>query len=495
MGKERFYPQDKHPQDKHPQDYYPRDSIAALATPWGESALAVIRVSGSDSLDMLSVLFEAKKAHIEGDQSVLTQAKGHTIHYGVIKSPENGEVIDEVMVAVYKAPRSYTGENGAEIFTHGSPAIVKRLLTLFKGVGFRYAGPGEFTMRAFLNSKMDLTQAEAVNEIVRAKTDRARAIALSRLSGSIEKKIKSINKGIAQILAAVEVRIDYPEEDLEEDIVSDAEPGYWQEELEKIVATYGIGKIFQEGIAVVLAGRTNAGKSTLFNMLLREDRAIVSEIHGTTRDYLEGVVSMKGIPIKLYDTAGLRMFAKLDGESTGGEGVYRTDANIIETEGVKRTDRIMRNAHLILYLVDAAAGITDLDKEILIENKDRNRLISIWNKVDLSPRTCPRGFIPVSALEGNGIPELVEEIADRVFSGQSPVDSEEPVINSLRQKELLERAIKAIRDFRSGLVKNIPLDVLSVDLKEALDALGEITGAITSEDILNTIFSNFCVGK
>ncbi len=462
------------------ENLYNQDSITALASPWGESAVAIIRVSGRDSLSMLSGLFEGRAGSGGRGNSgspPLTEAKGFTMKHGVIRVPGSGEEIDEVVVAVYRAGRSYTGENSAEIFCHGSPAIIKRILDLLYEAGFRHADPGEFTLRAFLNGKLDLTQAEAVNEIVRAKTDRARAAALSRLSGSIERKIRSIKDGILKILAAVEVRIDYPEEDLEEEIVSERELEHWQEELEKLVSTYGIGKILQEGIPVVLAGRTNAGKSTLFNQFLKEDRAIVSEIHGTTRDYLEGVVSMGDIPIKLYDTAG-----------------YKMPAHSLEKEGMKRTDRIIRASRLILYLVDASTGVNELDREFFSANQNSKTLIRIWNKIDLSKRPCPVGFFPVNAKTGEGIIKLSEVIVERVLGGRS-LESAEPIIDSIRQKKLLERALGALKDFRTGLSENIPLDVLGVDLKEALDALGEITGEVTSQDILNEIFSHFCVGK
>ncbi len=454
---------------------YAQDSITALATPWGESALAVIRVSGADSLELLSGLFRPRD---------LTAIEGHSVLFGRIQAP-GGEVIDEVMVAVYKEPRSYTGENSAEIIFHGSPAIAKKLLSLLHENGFRFAGPGEFTLRAFLNGKMGLTQAEAVNEIVRAKTDRARAVALNRLSGSIERKIEQIKEGLLGLLAAVEVRIDYGEDDFEEeDTISEAEVNRLEEDLEKLLSTYGIGKILQEGIPVVLAGPTNAGKSTLFNRFLREDRAIVSEVHGTTRDYLEGVISVEGIPVRLYDTAG-----------------YRESSNPLDHEGIKRTDKIVRNAHLIIYLVDSEAGLSERDEEFFSSLENPNRLIRVWNKVDLTGAAPPVGFIPLSAEEGDGIDELTRAIAERVWFhppgglGGGNVDMEEPIIDSLRQKELLERAAASLREFRSGLKENKPLDVLAVDLKEALDGLGEITGEVTSQDILNNIFANFCVGK
>ena len=457
--------------------FYPQDSIAALATPWGESALAVIRVSGLDSLRLLSSLFEPASAK----GKTLDEVPGHTVHRGVIATPgENGhrEIVDEVLVAVYRGPKSFTGEDGAELFCHGSPIIIRRLLGLLEEAGFRFAGPGEFTLRAFLNRKLDLTQAEAVNEVVRAKTDRARAIALNRMSGAIEQKINQIKSILVRLSAAVELRLDYPDDEIEEGEKLKGEDEIAQQELERLLSTYRIGKIYQEGISVVLAGSTNSGKSTLFNRMLKEDRAIVSEIHGTTRDYLEGVVSVEGIPIRLYDTAG-----------------YREQAEGVEAEGMRRTDSIVGNADIILYLVDAESGFTRKDEEFLQSSGREKRLIPIWNKIDRQSSRCPAGFVPISAREGDGLEDLGREIAEKVLAGAGMVDSGEPIIDSLRQKRLLERALQGIKDFRAGLRAGQPWDVLAVDLKEALDALGEITGEITSQDILNQIFSQFCVGK
>jgi len=462
--------------------FYSQDSIAALATPWGESALAVIRVSGAHSLRLLDSLFRPASQAVHA----LSTVRGHTVHHGAIMAAEGEgepEIIDDVLVAVYRGAKSFTGEDGAEIFCHGSPVIIRRVLGLLTEAGFRFAGPGEFTLRAFLNRKLDLTQAEAVNEVVRAKSDRARAIALNRLSGAIEQKIVQIKQAVLRLSAAVELSLDYPEDEIQDSdpLASQEEAALCQEELERLLATYRIGKLYQEGISVVLAGRTNSGKSTLFNRMLREDRAIVSEVHGTTRDYLEAVVTIDGVPIKLYDTAG-----------------YRDQADSIEAEGMRRTDSIVANADLVLYLVDAGQGLAAQDEEFLSQRGQAGRTIPIWNKIDtrgVKRTSHPSGFVAVSAKEGKGFETLSRRIIDSVFDGAASVDSGEPIIDSLRQKRLLERACRGIEDFRRGLTDAQPLDVLAVDLKEVLDALGEITGEVTSRDILNQIFSRFCVGK
>jgi tRNA modification GTPase len=451
-------------------EYNAAEPIAALATPWGQSALAVVRVSGPGSLGLLERVCTAP----------LQEAPGHSLRRGrlIDRFSKPPEPIDEVLVAVYRAPRSFTGEEAAEIFTHGSPVILRRVLALLFQAGFRQAGPGEFTLRAFLNGKLDLTEAEAVNELVRAKTDRARALALRRLSGSVEGKIRQIKERLVGLLAAVEARLDYPEEELPGELAPAAELEGLERELESLAASYRIGRIYQEGVSAVLAGRTNSGKSTLFNRLLREERAIVDGEPGTTRDYLEGLIELEGVPVRLYDTAG-----------------YRNAAGAVEREGIKRTDAIVAEAQLVLYLVDSSEGLAALDEEFLSQNAGDGRLIRVWTKTDLGDRACPPGFLPVSAREGRGIAELAGAMTERILAGTGPSGDEAPVIDSLRQKELLERALQAWRAFRRGLEERLALDLAAVDLKEALDALGEITGEVTSQDILNAVFSRFCVGK
>jgi tRNA modification GTPase len=451
-------------------EYNTAEPIAALATPWGQSALAVVRVSGPGSLGLLERVCTAP----------LQEAPGHSLRRGQLidRFSKPPEPIDEVLVAVYRAPRSFTGEEAAEIFTHGSPVILRRVLALLFQAGFRQAGPGEFTLRAFLNGKLDLTEAEAVNELVRARTDRARALALRRLSGSIEGEIRRLKQGLVQVLAAVEAHLDYPEEELPGELAPEEELQSLERGLERLAASYRIGRIYQEGVSAVLAGRTNSGKSTLFNRLLREERAIVSEAPGTTRDYLEGLIELEGIPVRLYDTAG-----------------YRSSADAVEREGMRRTEAIVAGAQLVLYLVDSAEGLTELDRRFFQEYSGDGRLIRVWTKTDLEARDCPQGFLPVSAQEGQGMAELARVMAQRVLAGPGLSGEEAPVVDSLRQKELLDRALEAWKAFRAGLEERRPLDLAAVDLKEALDALGEITGEVTSQDILNAIFARFCVGK
>jgi tRNA modification GTPase len=445
----------------------PDDPIAALATAAASSALAVIRVSGPGSLQHLAPLLRGRRD--------LAALQGHTVHHGVIR--DGDEDVDEVMVAVYKAPRSYTGEDGAEIFCHGSLPVIQRLMSLLLRSGFRAAGPGEFTQRAFLNGRMDLTRAEAVNEIVRAKTDRARSLALQRLSGAIESRIKAARDALLDLRAGLEVSIDYPDDEQDNPV----DPGRLDEAvrlLQGLTRTYRQGKIYQEGVSVAIAGATNAGKSSLFNLLLRQERAIVSEIHGTTRDWLEGSVSLEGIPVRLFDTAGLR-------EST----------DPLESEGIRRTAQVIDGSDAVVYVVDAGAGVRASDEEFLASWTGPRPLLLAWNKSDLpgvSP--APAGFISISAVTGAGVELLEKQLADAVLGGPS-AETGEPLIDSERQRDLIDRALAALARFGDARASGVTSDLLAVDLAEALDALGEIVGEVTTAEILDRMFSRFCVGK
>jgi tRNA modification GTPase len=443
----------------------PDDPIVALATPAASSALAVIRVSGADCLRLLSPLAGRDLAALPG----------HTIHR--VRLRDGQEDVDDVLLAVYRAPRSYTGEESAEIFCHGSMPVIQRLLSLLTRSGFRAAGPGEFTQRAFLNGRMDLTRAEAVNEIVRARTDRARSLALQRLGGAIETRIRAARTALVDLRAALEVMIDYPEDQGGDTI----DPGAVQEAvrvLEGLTRTYRQGRIYQEGAAVAIAGATNAGKSSLFNLMLRQERAMVSEVHGTTRDWLEGALSLEGIPVRLIDTAGLR-----------------PTVDALEAEGMRRTEQVLGGADAVLYLVDGTRGESDADRAFVRGWAGPAPLLPVWNKADLPGLLpVPPGYTPVSAVTGQGLEELSALIAGALLGG-SAVDTGEPLIDSERQRDLLEAALAALRLFGEGHARGVTPDLLSVDLSAALDALGEITGEVTSAEILERMFSRFCVGK
>ena len=447
--------------------YSPDDPIAALDTAAVSSALAVIRVSGPGSLSLLSRLLKGGR-----DAAAM---QGHTIHRLVIRDAE--EDVDEVLLAVYKAPRSYTGQDSAEIFCHGGLPVIRRLMSLLTRSGFRPAGPGEFTQRAFLNGRMDLTRAEAVNEIVRAKTDKARALALQRLSGAIEKRIRAARDALLDLRAALEVMIDSPEDE-PGDLIDEARLNAAIEMLESLTGTYRHGRIYQEGVAVAIAGATNSGKSSLFNLLLRQERAIVSEIHGTTRDWLEGMVSLSGIPVRLFDTAGLR-----------------SSTDLLEIEGMRRTEEVIRAADAVVYLVDGSRGAAVEDKDLTAARGTGAPLLPVWNKTDLpGVPPAPPGYLAMSAATGQGLDRLEKAIADAVLGGPT-LESGEPLIDSQRQKDLIQRALAALTRFKDARSGSITPDLLAVDLSDALEALGEITGEVTRAEVLDRMFSTFCVGK
>ncbi len=444
----------------------PNDPIAALATPLVSSALAIIRVSGESSLLLLAPLVKGgRPAH---------QRQGNTVGRCVIR--DGDEDVDEVMLAVYRAPRSYTGEDSAEIICHGSIPVIQRLLSLLGRSGFRPAGPGEFTQRAFLNGRMDLTRAEAVNEIVRARTDRARALALQRLSGAVESRINAARDGLVELRAGLEVAIDYPDDVRNGEEVDESVLDQTIDVLEGLTRTYRQGRIYQEGVTAAIAGATNSGKSSLFNALLRQERAIVSEVHGTTRDWLEGAVSLEGIPVRLFDTAGLR-----------------DTRDPLEAEGMRRTEQVLSGADLVVYLVDSTRGMDAADEEFLA-GRAGVPLIRVWNKVDLPGLPAPHGFIPLSAVTGAGLERLETAVAESALGG-APAGTGEPMIDSVRQRDLITRALAALGRLREARARGVSADLLAVDLADAADALGEITGQITTAEVLERMFATFCVGK
>ncbi len=445
------------------------DSIAALATPWGESALAVIRTSGDNCVSLFSTVFSRSEA--------VRDADGFTMHFGYILDPETGKRIDQITAAVYRAPRSYTGQDSVEIFCHGSLPGIQSIMKVLKKHGFRDAAPGEFTMRAFLNGKMDLSQAEAVAEIVEAKSYHAHTLALNRLSGGVFKRIDKVKHRLLNFMSSVEVQLDYPDDEIGGDTLLPSSPVLEaQEELKTLLDSYAVGRLYREGITVALAGGTNAGKSSLFNLFLREDRSIVSEIDGTTRDYIESWITLQGIPLRLFDTAGLR-----------------EARHPVEKEGIKRSSKIISEAAVVLYVIDGEKGLSDEEEEKTAQYRKDRRYLFLWNKVDGNVKAAPLWALPVSAVTGEGFPELEKQLAARIIGEKLPTDG--VMIDSLRQKELLEKAYIALGEVERGMASGVSLDGVAVDLKDALDALGEITGEVTSRDILDTIFSGFCVGK
>ncbi len=441
------------------KEYVTDDIIYALATAWSQSALAVIRVSGEGCKALLSTRFSRPKA--------LKEAKNATLVHGYLHDSK-GNNIDEVVAAVYNEGHGYTLEESIEFSCHGSLSVIKEILREFAKLGMRSAEGGEFTFRAFLHGRLDLTQAEAVQELVVSQSDRSRTLALGRLAGSLKDRIASMKQQLMTIMAAVEVQLDYAEDELDEFVFPREKLVTLIASLKQIADTYQIGKLYKSGARIVLAGSTNAGKSSLFNLLLKQDRSIVSPVKGTTRDYIEADLSIEGIPIRLYDTAGLR-----------------ESEDSIETEGIKRTERLITEADLVIFLIDS----TMVDH---IPQED-DRTIVVYNKSDLGK--APKGKLAISAQSGEGVDRMLSEIAKRLTSGFIPSSDDLLVIESERQFQLLSAAYEALSRALILADKDIPLDITAVELGEALDSLGQLTGEVTPADILETIFSGFCVGK
>ena len=458
--------------------YCPDDDITSIATALSPAALGVVRVSGKSSIEKMTAVFSRPKA--------LSEAPGNTLVYGWIK--DGDKLIDEVMLGVYRAPKSFTGENMVEIYCHGGPSVVTRIQNLLLKSGFRQAERGEYTFRAFINGKTDLTKAEAVKEIIDSHTDASRGRAAGRLAGSLYQEIDGIKKLIMDTLAAIEVEIEYPED---EETIADAfdrtDLLKAIDRLKSLKDSWKGEKLYQDGARVVLAGRTNAGKSSLFNSILKEERAIVSDIEGTTRDWLESWADFDGIPVRLFDTAGLR--------ETG---------DVIEAQGVQLTLSLTQDADLVLYLVDSETGLTQDDISFL--EKTQEKIVFIWNKCDKTEKqpALPEdlkvkiehfgGETRISAKTGNGLSELVALVKASLTQGLS-TEREQAGLGSARQKEAVSQALECVEHSLVSADEDYALDAVVQDLEDALEALSEVAGDITPDDVLGNIFANFCVGK
>lgn len=461
--------------------YTPDEPIAAIATALVPSALGIIRTSGAGALHLVGKLFSRPAA--------LLSARPSSLVYGWICSP-SGEHVDEVLLGVFCAPKSFTGEDMVEIYCHGGTAVVLKIYQLLLQTGFREAKRGEFTFRAFVNGKTDLTRAEAVHEIIDSKTDEARSHAADRLSGWLYQELALIKKRLVHTLAALEAEIEYPED---EETIADAfdasELILVQEELSRMCASWTSEKLYQDGARVILCGKTNAGKSSLFNTLLKEERAIVSDIHGTTRDWLECGVSFGGLPARLFDTAGLR-----------------ETEDIIERKGVERTESLAGAADLMLYVIDSHIGITDDDRRFLLAfaaEYPALPILLVYNKNDavsdipavyeINGHSFP--FVSVSAKLGTGIDTLTAEVR-KLLGACNETVREHPGLGSRRQRRAAGEALDSISHaLQIAQDHSLPLDAVVQDIEDALDFLGEITGAVTPDDILDTVFSQFCLGK
>jgi tRNA modification GTPase len=458
---------------------YGEDSpIAAYATTPGRSALTLIRCSGKGSLELTEKIFSAPER--------IQRTAGNTIVHGWIiahnkSRNKKAERVDEVLISVFRAPKSYTGEDSLDICCHGGNAAGEAVMTALRTAGFRDALPGEFTFRAFMNGKLDLTRAESVMELVSARTDRGRGNAINRLSGVLEKEISEIKKTLVEVLSGAEIFLDYsedeisaPSEEIAGRLPNEALAREALVRLQKLARSWRLERICQEGILAVIAGRPNSGKSSLFNLLLKEERSIVTEIPGTTRDWIEAWVSIEGIPVRLADTAGLR----------------DDFSDRVEKIGVERSRELLETADIVMYLIDGEAGITDGDTA-LIDGLAMPHLV-IWNKADIAP--APKKFLAVSAKTGEGIAELSAAIATVIAANDDNAEPS-PSLGTVRQKNLVEAAIAALEETLSLAEKNEPLDLVSPMLREAVNALGEITGEVSTADILEEMFGKFCVGK
>lgn len=455
------------------------DTIVAIATAPGEGGIGIIRLSGSNALDIANKMFRPLYRDSIGDYAV------RTLIYGNIY--DEGVVLDEVLLAYMKGPHSYTAEDVVEINCHGGFISVRKILELALKSGARMAEAGEFTKRAFLNGRIDLSQAEAVIDIINAKTDKSHELAQSQLEGSLSKKIKNLREMLTAVLAQVEVAIDYPEEDIEfityKELIEKTEA--IQREVVQMYKTADTGKILREGLQTAILGKPNVGKSSLMNSILGENRAIVTDIPGTTRDIIEEFVNIKGIALKIVDTAGIR----------------DTD-DVVEKIGVEKSRKHLKSSDLTLVVLDNSREIDQEDTDIL-ESVDRSKTLVILNKIDLESKldldivkkyVDEINIINISALKNEGLDLLHDRIEDMVFSGEISNSGDVMITNS-RHKDAIYKAMKAIEDAISSLNDQMSYDFIEVDLKDAWDALGYINGDTISEDLLDTIFSNFCIGK
>lgn len=445
------------------------DTIVAVSTALGDGAISIIRMSGKDSLNIINRVFKEKD---------LLTVPSHTIHYGHIVY--DNEVIDEVLITVMRAPKSYTTEDVVEINTHGSIVVVNKIMEVLLILGCRLAQPGEFTKRAFLNGRIDLTQAEGVMDLINSETELSRKLAINEISGNVSKKIVDLRKRIIDLIANVEVNIDYPEyEDIEVVTLSKikGEIKVIKDELLSILKLSEDGKILKDGIKTVILGKPNVGKSSLLNALLEEEKAIVTSVKGTTRDIVEGSIIIGGIKLNLIDTAGIRK-----------------SSDEVERIGIEKSLRLINEAELVLLVLDGSEELTDEDKFLLNETSDKKRIV-IVNKADLERKNKYDGeVICLSTKTGEGTDALKEKIK-ALFNVGSFMNKDLTFFTNARQISLLKLALEAIKEVELGVNAGMEIDMIEMDLKQACERLGDVVGANYSEDLLDNLFSQFCLGK
>ncbi|MCX6352937.1 MAG: tRNA uridine-5-carboxymethylaminomethyl(34) synthesis GTPase MnmE [Bacteroidetes bacterium] len=470
--------------------YDATETIAAIATPAGVGAIGIIRVSGAEAVEKVNSIFPKKD---------LTLAKTHTLHYGTIA--HKNEIFDEVLVSIFISPNSYTGEDSVEISCHGSQYVLQKMMELLSKIGVRQANPGEFTMRAFMNGKLDLSQAEAVADLIASETKAAHHTALTQMRGGFSNTIKVLRQRLVDFASLIELELDFAEEDVEFanrnqflDLLTELKA-----ETEKLASSFKLGNVIKSGIKVVIAGRPNAGKSTLLNTILNEERAMVSEIPGTTRDTIEDTLIIDGICFRFIDTAGIR-----------------NTADVLENMGIGRTMDKLNDADLILYLFDVntlSPAALEEDLQFLPQGKT---IIALGNKIDLM-ETPPNplkgasamnnlssnwdtksplgdlGVIFISGKTGINIPQLKEEILRCMNLGK--VDADQTIVTNIRHYHSLMKVLESLTQITNGLQTNLTTDLIATDIRTALYHLGEITGEVTNDEILGNIFSRFCIGK
>lgn len=453
------------------------DTIAAIATPIGEGGISIIRVSGENALEIVNKIFRGAN---------LNKVASHTIHYGHIIDYANKDVVDEVLVTVMLAPKTFTRENTVEVSCHGGLLVTQKILQLILDNGARMATPGEFTKRAFINGRIDLTQAESIMDIIEAKTDRARQVAMKQLEGGLLFEIRKLRQELLNTMSHEEVNIDYPEYDMD-DVTSKEMYDKAQQvikEIDKLLATAQEGKVVRSGLATAIVGRPNVGKSSLLNYLSKEEKAIVTNIAGTTRDTLEEYVSLKGILLKLIDTAGIR----------------QTD-DIVEKIGVERSKRAITESDLVLLLINSSEELTEEDQKLLELTQDKKRIV-ILNKADQVAKITKKDIqkitdspiVTISVLKKQNMIGLEEAIKSLFLQGITDSKSEVMVTNQ-RQNDLLRKAKQSLIEAIEAINDNMPLDLVQIDLKEAWDSLGEITGDTAPDELITQLFSKFCLGK
>ncbi|GAB3797786.1 tRNA uridine-5-carboxymethylaminomethyl(34) synthesis GTPase MnmE [Virgibacillus kimchii] len=455
------------------------DTITAISTPIGEGAISIVRLSGPEAIPMAAGIFQGKN---------ITEADSHTMHYGKIIDPATNEVAEEVMVSIMRAPKTFTREDIVEINCHGGLVSVNRVLEIALSQGARLAEPGEFTKRAFLNGRIDLSQAEAVMDLIRAKTDKAMSVALKQMDGRLSGLIQRLRQDLLETVAHVEVNIDYPEYDDVEEMSHDMMQKKTKEvhqEIEELLQVAKQGKILREGLATAIIGRPNVGKSSLMNALVQENKAIVTEIPGTTRDIIEEYVNVRGVPLRLVDTAGIR-----------------ETEDIVEKIGVERSRQVLKESDLILFVLNYNEGLSAEDKK-LFEAIEGLEYIVIINKTDLEQKLSldevkefagENPVISTSLIEDEGIDDLEAAIAKTFFSGE--IDSGDlTYVSNVRHIQLLKQAKQALEDAMEAIDLDMPLDIVQIDVTRTWEFLGEIIGDTASDSLIDQLFSQFCLGK